>query len=461
MVPHKYYQDLDITKLKTRAHRWASMHRCIERIYLYLYDIDSEDDTYEYVIVFVAPERNSNEYVDRDGLDRYYDWVNDGISNIQKDFEKFYKPGHRAGEGEWMPEVDDGLPEDEWMLYSVTNLEATDINGYLNFYGEDPFINLESELLLFSRTENDKASQDECFPALNTEYLKKIVARWVEQYSHRGMTTDSVILYHYDPGLLKQSMSGTRYALVFNLDHEYTISLEDLKDIETATSSIILDPYLWFAKETGFFSNAEIEGLPEMFRNNDFEFVYKHPRHSFHKEWMLIPLFNGYEMPGGVRVNEGQVTIYSGSSSSFNPYRPPSKDNLNAIFLKNKETILNKAKNEDIQDIEPQTNNIKESGTSESHPTAPKLSPLQKDRKKCIEIAKKTWDKFPELRINYILKHPEILSITGGKYTLYKERTVRTWIKNDAPKDIRSQGRPSKEVKKEQEKICKKIGIKI
>ena len=144
MVPDKYYPDLDIQKLKNHVHRWASMHPCIERIYLYLYDIDSEDDTYEYVIVFVAPEFNSNEYVDKDMLDIYYNWVSGGIYNIRKDIEKFYKEQNRA-------------EEDEWMLYSVTTLEANDIDYYLNLNGESSFINLESELILFNRTEGTPA----------------------------------------------------------------------------------------------------------------------------------------------------------------------------------------------------------------------------------------------------------------------------------------------------------------
>ena len=328
MPSDKYYPELNLLALKRRAHRWASLYPCIERIYLYLYDIDSEDDTYEYVIVFVAPDRTSNEYVDKGKLDNYYDWVDDGVLNIRKDVEKFYNEPTR-------------MLEDEWMLFSITPSEAEDIDGSLNFHGDDPFINLESEMILFSRAKIDKMSPAKCFPELNTEHLERIVGRWVEQYSHRGMVCDSVILYRYDPGLLKQSTSSVRYAIVFNLDHNYKIASEDLKGIETAISSIIFDPYLWFAMDTGFFSNAETEGLPEIFRNNDFEFVYKNPRETFYNEWMLIPLFSGFEIPFGVRINEGQATIYSGSSTSFNPYRPPSKDQLQAMLLENRKAIMN------------------------------------------------------------------------------------------------------------------------
>lgn len=74
-------------------------------------------------------------------------------------------------------------------------------------------------------------------------------------------------------------------------------------------------------------------------------------------------------------------------------------------------------------------------------------------------MAKDTWEKYPELAIKYMIKHPEIKKICGPTYAQYKPRTVRTWINTLAPDEVRKQGALSKDNEELQLIICKAIGI--
>ncbi|MFA5904990.1 MAG: hypothetical protein WC836_13725 [Desulfobacula sp.] len=95
----------------------------------------------------------------------------------------------------------------------------------------------------------------------------------------------------------------------------------------------------------------------------------------------------------------------------------------------------------------------------------------QQDKQSCQKIAKSEWKKNPELAIKYMIKHPMILKACGpkGKRHLkknsgppspqYKPKTLRTWISEVAPTEVKKQGRLSKDSEERQLKICEKLGI--
>jgi hypothetical protein len=69
-----------------------------------------------------------------------------------------------------------------------------------------------------------------------------------------------------------------------------------------------------------------------------------------------------------------------------------------------------------------------------------KLRPSQKAREECKIIAKKIWEKNPQITIADMINHPNLLTNTTKKDgNLYAEKTVRNWIKDLCPD--RSPGR--------------------
>lgn len=69
------------------------------------------------------------------------------------------------------------------------------------------------------------------------------------------------------------------------------------------------------------------------------------------------------------------------------------------------------------------------------------LRPSQIDKLICQAIAKTLWDVYPSMTISAMSEHTAILEHGGGK--LYKgKNTLRDWLSEVAPEDVKKPGRP-------------------
>jgi hypothetical protein len=107
--------------------------------------------------------------------------------------------------------------------------------------------------------------------------------------------------------------------------------------------------------------------------------------------------------------------------------------------------------------------------SNSSHPPArtnkieseKKLRPGQKDKLEVQRIGRRVWQEYGILDIVHLKKHPDIKMIAGGKYGMYKETTIHRWLSEIAPENAKKQGKRSKRIRDQQQKICKEIGIKM
>jgi hypothetical protein len=90
-----------------------------------------------------------------------------------------------------------------------------------------------------------------------------------------------------------------------------------------------------------------------------------------------------------------------------------------------------------------------------------KLRAPQKDKARVQEFAKKTWDKYPELTIIDLARHPHLSAEGFLNRNNYTERALRNWVSEIAPEVKKNPGRLPKAKQEKREKICKKLGIKI
>lgn len=90
-------------------------------------------------------------------------------------------------------------------------------------------------------------------------------------------------------------------------------------------------------------------------------------------------------------------------------------------------------------------------------------TPVQQDKITCQIYASVLWEKYPELDIVHLIKHPDMKSIAGGNYSRYKEKTLHNWISEAAKKLGKEMkgGRRSKKALAKQISICEKIGIEL
>lgn len=143
------------------------------------------------------------------------------------------------------------------------------------------------------------------FPGLDIEYLKGVASRWVADHKRadlgeKPLNISRILLFHcatpyqryYDVTV------PTKYAVVFELPYERVH--EDDYEID--------DPLERFIGETQYFGTM---GQKPSLLNNDFSGVYNvSPGDDFYREWSLIPLYKGMEIPLQVRVNEGSIILY-------------------------------------------------------------------------------------------------------------------------------------------------------
>lgn len=156
------------------------------------------------------------------------------------------------------------------------------------------------------------------FPRLNIETLKRLMRRLVEDHERpalggKPLKIDRILLYHWATPLQRYYHEAVpvKYALVFELPYERLHAGDYGSD----------DPLEKFIADTQHF------GAPpqrSMLFGKDFSDAYlRPPSEDFWREWDLIPLCRGDELPLSVRTSEGRIVLY-GSPSRENSDREPS-----------------------------------------------------------------------------------------------------------------------------------------
>jgi hypothetical protein len=91
--------------------------------------------------------------------------------------------------------------------------------------------------------------------------------------------------------------------------------------------------------------------------------------------------------------------------------------------------------------------NVPNSKPNDIEPVQPqeqRLRPAQIDKLVCQAIARTLWGIYPTMTITAMTEHSSILEDGGGK--LYKgKNTLRDWLSEVAPPDVRKPGRPKKQ----------------
>lgn len=340
----EYYPELNLGKVKHSARTWKTLYPCIQNIALYLKTRTDEEDHIKYVIVVTVPEYPSLKLPDDENswseeelqaykLRKYYNWKDESCLHIHQDIKTFYRDSDKA-------------ERFDWMWFNITPEEAEDLDGF-NGGGEDPFIDLESRLVLYETAEKAgyKGNQHSQsydrnhiesdrrvvqgtqtdFPELNLLKLTRIAERWAERLRTRGVFLLQISLCRYAADPIYER-TGFKYVIVYNMLHyefpDFVTALERGMDIDALLANyFIQDPYLFLIVNTNYpqwikerLSSNPYPGevtFPLFFRESDFTEVYSQgPRDNWEHQWLILPLFNGCDLPEQIALNEGVISLW-------------------------------------------------------------------------------------------------------------------------------------------------------